>query len=463
MRSLYRRLTITHTLVALLAVVLVGLLASGLIVRAYLQISSEQTLGQARVIARRLSGPLAQFYIANRSWEGVATPLGRRIEESGITDGRVLLADDTGRVIFDSDGELLGRQMLPRQRLAAVPVNVRGREVGSVAVLPSAAQATAAEQAFVRSLIWIVGGGSLLAVFGALIVALFVASRLVSPLRSLTLAARRLAAGERHEPLAMPNDTELAELAYAFNAMAAELARQEDLRRQMVADIAHELRTPLSVMRLQVESIEDGIVPASSESVGALGGQITLLGRLVDDLRLISLADAGQLSLNIRAVDAAQAIANAAAAAEARARQGGVTLSVQPSGPLPAALADPQRLAQVLGNLVENAIRYTPAGGRVTLSAMTDERRPTSTYQGGGRSSVVIFSVADTGPGIPEAEQAQIFDRFYRTDRARARETGGSGLGLAIVQRLVAAQGGSVSLQSRPGYGATFSVCLPAA
>jgi signal transduction histidine kinase len=285
----------------------------------------------------------------------------------------------------------------------------------------------------------------------------------VSPLRSLTLAARRLAAGERHEPLAMPKDTELAELAYAFNAMAAELARQEDLRRQMVADIAHELRTPLSVMRLQVESIEDGIVPASSESVGALGGQITLLGRLVDDLRLISLADAGQLSLSIRAVDAAQAIANAAAAAEARARQGGVTLSVQPSGPLPAALADPQRLAQVLGNLVENAIRYTPAGGRVTLSATTDDQRLTSAHQGGGRSSVVVFSVADTGPGIPEAEQAQIFDRFYRTDRARARETGGSGLGLAIVQRLVAAQGGSVSLQSRPGHGATFSVALPSA
>jgi signal transduction histidine kinase len=284
----------------------------------------------------------------------------------------------------------------------------------------------------------------------ALLVALLVARQLVRPLQSMTAAARRLAAGQRHDPLPIAADTELAELAQAFNTMAAELGRQEDLRRQMVADIAHELRTPLSVLRLQVESIEDGIVPASPDALGAIDNQLDLLSRLVDDLRLLSLVEAGQLSLSLQAVDPGQAMMRAARAAEARARQGQIELSVAPVGPLPAVRADPQRLAQVLGNLIENAVRYTPAGGRVTLAASAADPQ------------AVVFSVADTGPGIAPEEQAQIFNRFYRTDRARARETGGSGLGLAIVQRLVEAQGGSIGLQSRPGHGAVFAITLPA-
>ncbi|WP_129632034.1 sensor histidine kinase [Candidatus Oscillochloris fontis] len=448
MRSLYRRLTITHTLVALLAVLLVGLLASGMIVRVYMQISSEQSVSQSRMLARRMSGPLGQYYTTNHGWIGVETQLHARMAEFGENEGRVVLADTKDRVIFDSEGELDGRPMQPRMRMSAVPVLAGNREVGSVAVLPSTEQTNLAQRTFVRSLIWIVGGGSLLAVVGALVVAIFVARRLVRPLRSLTNAARRLTTGARHEPLALPAEAELAELAHAFNGMANELAHQEDLRRQMVADIAHELRTPLSVMQLQVESIEDGIVPPSTEAVVALGGQISLLARLVDDLRLISLADAGQLSLSPQLLDPAHALAIAAAAAEPRARQHGVALRLEPAPPLPPVRADPQRLAQILGNLIENAIRYTPAGGTVTLRVSHD-------------SSMITFAICDTGPGISAAEQPHIFDRFYRTDRARARETGGSGLGLAIVQRLVAAQGGSVGLQSQPGQGATFTVQLP--
>jgi signal transduction histidine kinase len=450
MRSLYRRLTITHTLVALLAVLLVALLAGGLIVRAYRKATNELSIQQARAAATRLRGPLAQLYLANSGWDGAATAIGRRLEASGAIDGRVVLADNDGRVIFDSAGELAGRQSPPRIRLVAVPVIARAQTVGSIAVLPGADLATATERTFVASLAWIVGLGSLAATAVALLVALLVARQLVRPLQSMTAAARRLAAGQRHDPLPIAADTELAELAQAFNTMAAELGRQEDLRRQMVADIAHELRTPLSVLRLQVESIEDGIVPASPDALGAIDNQLDLLSRLVDDLRLLSLVEAGQLSLSLQAVDPGQAMMRAARAAEARARQGQIELSVAPVGPLPAVRADPQRLAQVLGNLIENAVRYTPAGGRVTLAASAADPQ------------AVVFSVADTGPGIAPEEQAQIFNRFYRTDRARARETGGSGLGLAIVQRLVEAQGGSIGLQSRPGHGAVFAITLPA-
>jgi signal transduction histidine kinase len=248
----------------------------------------------------------------------------------------------------------------------------------------------------------------------------------------------------------MPRDPEFAELARAFNSMAAELARQEDLRRGMVADIAHELRTPLSVLHLKVESFEDGIETPNEQSLLALQGQIAILTRLVDDLRLLSLADAGQLSLSLQPVDARAAIEQAAHAAHDHARQRGVELRLAPANDLPPICADPQRLAQILGNLLENALRYTPPGGSVTLSAASAH-------------DSVTFAVSDTGPGIPTEDLPQIFNRFYRTDRARARETGGSGLGLAIVQRLVEAQNGTIDVTSAPGHGTTFRVALPTA
>lgn len=454
MRSLYRRMTITHTLVALLAVLLMAALAGGLILRAYSDASSAQALRQARNLAERLSGPLAQIFISNRGWEGAAAQIGQRLEQNEL-EGRLVLSDERGRVVFDSDGELLGRPIPARMRPLGVPIEARGARVGYVAIIPSAAQRASADGEFVRALARIVIAGSFAAVLAALVVALFVARRLVRPLGALTAAARRLTAGGAHEPIALPRDAELAELAQAFNSMAAELDRQEQLRRHMVADIAHELRTPLSVLRLQVESIEDGLVSPTPAAMGALSGQLDLLARLVDDLRLLSLAEAGQLSLDLQPVSPGAAITAVADAAAPRARQRGLALRVEAAASLPSVRADPQRLAQILGNLVENALRYTPSGGLIVLRA-----RPPAP---GEPASRLIFEVQDSGPGIPAAELPTIFERFYRGDRARTRETGGSGLGLAIVQRLAVAQGGAVAVASAPGQGATFSLSLPLA
>jgi signal transduction histidine kinase len=277
---------------------------------------------------------------------------------------------------------------------------------------------------------------------------------------------------------------ELAALAHSFNTMAAELDRQEHLRRQLVADIAHELRTPLSVLRLQVESLEDGVEQPTPHMLSSLGQEVHLLTRLVDDLRLLSLADAGQLSLTLEAVDPLAVLRRVAAAAEPRARQQQIELRVEHIGALPNVCADSQRLAQVLGNLVENALRYTPAGGVVTLVAreMRDRRleirdsaltqspisnlqSPISNLQSPISSPQlhIAFEIRDTGPGIAPTDLPHIFERFYRTDRARSRESGGSGLGLAIVQRLVEAQGGKVDVSSELGKGTTFCVLLPAA
>lgn len=451
MKSLRHRLTITHTIVALLAVVLMAVLAGRLIVGAY----REQAVQQARITSQRLSTLLATYYTRNGGWGDVAQVFNTRLADRQFFDQRrVILAGDDRRVLFDSAGFLPPGTPLPlRLRTQGAPVIAGGRQVGYVVVPAGSDDQTAAEREFVRSIIRIVVIGGAAGTIAALLVAWLMARRLTRPLASLTRAARNLAAGKRHEPITPPQDAELAELAYAFNTMAADLGRQEDLRRQLVADIAHELRTPLSVLRLQIESLEDGVEQPTPQTLGALGHQVTMLNRLVDDLRLLSLADAGQLALSIEPLNPGELLARTAAAAGARARQQAIDLRVETNGTLPPVCADAQRLAQILGNLVENALRYTPHGGTVTLRAL---------LQQGASTPVVAFEVGDTGPGIAPEDLPHIFERFYRTDRARARETGGSGLGLAIVQRLVEAQGGQVSVHSTPGQGTTFTVTLPA-
>jgi signal transduction histidine kinase len=514
MVSLRRRLTVTHTLVALLAVVLVALLASGLIWRAY----SQLTLQQATRLRDNLRAALTQFYSARGSWEGADRLLERRQENLPALAGRrIVLADQSWRVLIDTAGLLDRRPVPPRLRPQAAALSHGGRLVGYLIVPAGLDDQTDEERGFVRAILLIVVAGSALAGALALLTALFAARRLIEPVGALTRAAQRLAGGERHEPLPLPQERELAELALAFNRMATELDRQAELRRQLVADIAHELRTPLSVLRLQVEALQDGVEQPTPEVIASLGEEALLLTRLVDDLRLLSLADAGQLPLAPADLEPRAVLERAAAAAAPRARQQGVALTVEPGGPLPHVYADPQRLAQVLGNLIENALRYTPQGGTVTLGLTMSDRRPT-TADGGRRSdgqplttndqrpvisepqqltnrvgqstkakgwglrrrraqgreehqsgpaapgapgAQVTFSVSDSGPGIAPEDLPHIFDRFYRADRARSRETGGSGLGLAIVQRLVEAHGGQIRAESSPGQGTTFRVSLP--
>ena len=241
--------------------------------------------------------------------------------------------------------------------------------------------------------------------------------------------------------------------------MAAELAHQEDIRRQLTADVAHELRTPLSVLQLQIESLEDGIEQPTPELFGSLRQEVVLLSRLVEDLRLLSLAEAGRLHLSIEELDPHEVLTRASAVVAPLARQHNIEVRLKESGPLPPLRADPQRLQQVLRNLLENALRYTPAGGNVVIRAQSLPNGPDSD---GISEPHILLEVADSGAGISPADLPSIFNRFYRTDRARTREMGGSGLGLAIVQRLVEAQGGKVSVESQDGQGATFRVVLPA-
>jgi signal transduction histidine kinase len=468
MNSLYQRLTLTHTLVALLAVILVALFAGILIGRSYAALAAQRAQVTAQTV-RTVVVPL--YENTNGDWDQIARRFQRLIDTAPENaDRRILLADENWQIQLDSLGQFR-REVVPlRFRQQAVPIDVRGMRVGYVIVPIGGEGRTPAERQFIRSITFIIIFGSIIAGTVALVTALLMARRLVAPLRSLTSAANRLSAGEQHTPIAEPDDREFADLARAFNQMAAEIERQETLRRTMLSDITHELRTPLSVLRLQLESIEDGIEQPTPALMASLTQEVGLLERLIDDLRLLALADAGQLTLNCEPVAPRSTIDHLAHHATPRARQQGITLHIEPVVDVPDVYADPQRLTQVLVNLVENALRYTPRGGTITLRSYHANGHPARAADAPRRGAVhtqqpatswVVFEVTDTGTGIAPEDLPRIFDRFYRTDRARARETGGSGLGLAIVERLVHAHTGRVTVDSTLGQGTTFAVWLP--
>ncbi|GAB3161515.1 HAMP domain-containing sensor histidine kinase [Amycolatopsis stemonae] len=275
----------------------------------------------------------------------------------------------------------------------------------------------------------------------AALITVLVARRLSRPLRALTEAAKQ------DRPAPVKTRDEVGYLAAAFNDLTARRERIEEQRKAMVSDIAHELRNPLNVIRGRLEAAEDGHLPFDRALSASLLEETVLLQHIVDDLQDLAAADAGHLRLHPEPLDAAELAGHVAAAHADRAAAAGVTLSVEATGS--AGLdADPVRLRQVVGNLVTNAIRHTPPGGRVTVHV---------------RSTVdaVTLAVADTGAGIAAEDLPHVFDRFWRAEKSRSRQTGGSGLGLAIVRHLVSAHGGTVTVESEVDVGSTFTVRLP--
>lgn len=309
-----------------------------------------------------------------------------------------------------------------------------------------------AEQAYltaVNSALWLAGGVAALVAVG---LGLLFARQISRPVRDLTSAARRVGEGDYEGRVPVRGRDELGELAATFNTMAAAIGRQENLRRRMAADIAHELRTPLAVVQANLEAILDGVRPLTHEAVSDIHRETQLLSRLIADLRDLSLAEAGQLPLHKRPADLGELARTSASRFASSAEEKGVRLTVEAPEGTSETEVDPDRVSQVLGNLLENAIRHTPPGGEVAVrlepSTHTDEVRVT---------------VRDSGPGVPQEHLPNVFDRFYRADGARARTNGGSGIGLAVVKQLVEAHGGRVWAESPPNEGATFGFALPTA
>lgn len=282
----------------------------------------------------------------------------------------------------------------------------------------------------------------------AVAVSVLAAGRLVRPLRALTGAAQRMRDGDTAARVpAGGSDDEVGRLAGAFNEMAERRAELEAQRKDMVSDIAHELRTPLSNIRGWVEAAQDGVAEADGAFLESLHEEAMQLQHIVDDLQDLAQADAGELRLHPEPLDLAELLDQTASAHRARAEEAGVTLTVSAEAGL-VLLADGVRLRQAVGNLLSNAVRHTPRGGTVRLSAYGD-------------GATLVLEVTDTGSGIAPEDLPHVFDRFWRAEKSRTRRAGGSGLGLAIVRKLTEAHGGSVQVASTPDKGTTFTLRLP--
>jgi two-component system sensor histidine kinase BaeS len=286
----------------------------------------------------------------------------------------------------------------------------------------------------------------------ALVVSLFFSRGLAAPLRALRTASHHLAEGHYHERVPVQGGDELGQLAGSFNTMAEKLEQVETFRRRLIGDVAHELRTPLTAIKGSMEGLVDGVLPATSQTFEQVAAEADRLSRLVDDLQELSRAESGALPLELGPVSVPDLAGTAIRRLQAAYSARGVALETDLPIDLPLVRADAGRLLQVLTNLLNNALQYTPAGGRVRLSAQ-------------GRDHEIQVRVADTGIGIPPEHLPFIFDRFYRVDPSRSRQAGGgSGIGLTITRHIIEAHGGHIQVES-PGenLGTTFTFTLPLA
>jgi signal transduction histidine kinase len=406
---------------------------------------------------------LAEHYRTHHSWRGVE-PVVRRMARSVGSDvllfdaGRHLVASSNAalreaRLNLTPDGMLTiersGGGARLREMLRGPQMIVRdgdGAVAGLVFILIARDQnVLTPTRSLDRWFFWTFLGAAL---FG-IVMAAAIARWISEPLERLTAAAQRMEAGDLAVRVVPTGGAELEELARGFNAMAAALDRNEELRRRMVGDVAHELRAPLTNIRCELESMQDGLTEPTPARLASLHEETMQLADLVDDLQDLALAEAGRLEIDAQPIAMAALARRAAAGMKTRALERGVTFDCQGDDDI-IVLADARRAVQVLTNLLGNALTHMDAPGPVRI---TWERR--------GQEALV--QVTDGGAGIPAADLPRVFERFYRVDVSRSRTTGGAGLGLSIVHQLVTAHGGRVWAESEEGKGSTFSFTLPLA
>ncbi len=477
MRSLWLKL-----MGAFLLVVLVGGGIDTFLVNRSTQTQFSQYINQnGRALAQQLAPTLAQYYSRQGNWQGVESLLnnpwggmmmnegmgmmeendwGMWQEQAGMGMGgasntwsmmglRLLLADAQGIIIADSAAQDVGKTVSSTNLAVGVPIVAGNQQVGTL--LPLYAETNTPNTAgdFVSS----VNRSTWLAGITAAVVALLLGSilffQIVSPVQKLTTAAQKISAGDLGQRIPTQSQDEIGTLATAFNQMADSLAQHEELRRNLIADVAHELRTPLTVIQGNLEAMLDGILPASPQEIATLRDEAALLTRLVTDLRLLSLAESGQLKLERVKTNIVELITRAVEPFRLQAQSSAVNLNLDLASNLPQVEVDVDRITQVIRNLLSNALRHALEGGQVTVTCKHNAPQQ------------LLIIVSDTGEGISLDDLPYVFDRFYRADKSRSRSSGGSGIGLAIVKQLVEAHGGKVWVESQPGQGATFGFTLP--
>ncbi len=461
MRRLWVWLTVSFIAVTLVGVTLVAVLSAWRVDSAFRRYVFQAEMGVGDV----LSAQLADYYKRVGSWKGVerilaAPPMGPMMPGMRPPPGMMhrgqaglVLADADGYIVFDSTRRRQGRRLGLLERRQAAPIEVNGQVVGYLDVIvpryPMMLSVPA--RLFLDSLRRAFWQAGFLAGALGIVLGLLLSRALAAPLARLTAAARAVASGDLTQRVPESGPTEVAELGQAFNQMTEALARAEQLRRNLVADVAHELRTPLTVIQGNLQAILDGVYPLEVREIATIYDETRLLSRLIDDLRELAQAEAGQLDLKrepVHIADLAQATVSSFAPV---ADEQQITLTAEIPPDLPQVYVDPDRIHQVLRNLLSNALRHTPPGGQIRITAQA------------GPTGFVTVRVQDTGSGIAPEDIPYVFERFWRADRSRARDSGGAGLGLAIARHLVEAHGGKIGVESQPGRGATFWFTLPIA
>jgi two-component system, OmpR family, sensor histidine kinase BaeS len=416
----------------------------------------------------RLQEALVTYYLEQGSWAALDAQLSAVVEVAsdgamsdvmgsmmGMHENRIQILDATGRVVADTDGSASG-QPLPAHEVTHTiqrwPLIAADRQVGELlaegALMVGASLRNDSLVGGVTRAVLVAG---LTAGVVGLLLALLLVRQITRPLSSLNRASSRIAGGDLSVRVPVHGKDEVGELAATFNQMADSLETQEQLRRNLMADIAHELRTPLTGIQGTVEALQDGVFPVTPENLDAVHEQVLLLNRLVEDLRTLANAEAGQLPLDRQPLNLAELCQRQVLAFQPRAAAAQIDLTLQVAGDSATVWGDEQRLGQVLTNLLDNALRHTASGGAVQV-------------QLAGRNGVAHLAVVDNGEGIDADDLPLLFDRFYRADHSRTRRSGGSGLGLAIARQLVQAHGGRIWAESPPvgqAGGSVFRIELP--
>ena len=452
-RTRYRLSLQTRLFLMILAIVALAAIAGNIFINrsvgeAFSTFTVRSFTRQDQLVATILIG----YHARTGGFEGLVP----QMEESDPVP--LLLLDPEGEIVYPTDWESLGHTLTEREIARGETLTLPNGDQWTLIPYQFSPERAAAERVFfhrIRRSLWLAG---LAATLAGLLISLLLRRQVTRPLRQLDAAAQRIAAGNLSERVPIETSDEFGHVAASFNDMAESLEASEQAKRRMIADIAHELRTPITVIRSALEGLRDGLIDPTQETFSSLHNRILLLTRLVADLHQLALADAGRLSINSIPLRLDRVIEGIVETVGVQAEDAGLELETSLEGGLPSVAADGQRVEQILLNLLANAIRHTPSGGRILITAAESE-------------SFVEVSVCDTGSGIDPADLPHIFDRFYRADLSRAQqeetaesvEVGNSGLGLPIAKALVEAHGGTIRAEGVPTGGTCIRFTLPMA
>ncbi len=449
------KLGISFIVVILVAVALIYFMTAHTITARFAAYNA-QTRDQT---AHQLCGLLAEYRLRTGSWLGAERLLFIQysisvngqvmVRRTSLVGGDFSLADENRIVVACTQQEKIGTQLSKAEVARGYPIREGGTQIGTLIIDNSNSPLPPAEEEFLSSAkrSALVGGGIASGI--ALFLSVILISQVLSPLRLLTHATERIARGDLSPRVLVKTRDEFGRLADSFNRMLNNLSRSERVRKTMTADIAHELRTPVTIIQGNLEAILDGVYPADAETIAPIYEETLQLGRLIDDLRDLALAEAGELRLSKEPTDIL-ALVNQVVEIVNASLEGEPRVFVSAPEEIPIISIDSMRIRQVMANLLSNALRYTPEDMEIRVEIEVWD-------------NMLVLRVLDRGPGIPENELPHLFERFYRGDEARTRAAGGSGLGLAIAKQWVEAHGGKITASNRSDGGACFTVLLPIA